>query len=379
MQSTYSLAYPPVIIFGEGTLPTLSQHLPASSKVLLVVGTHFHGCGACDTLLASLSGREVALKIGVSHEAPLDAVEEVIERGRSHKASCVVAVGGGSVIDAAKAAAAIIPNTGTLEEYFHGRRELTCESLFFAAAPTTSGTGTEFTRNAVLLEPASKIKKSIRHEWLLPRVALIDPQLSYSCPREVMVFSALDALVQAVESYLSKNTNAASQALALSAVVKIVGSVRTAFTNASATASRYVLSEASMLSGMAFSQSGLGAVHALAHPIGARYFLPHGYVCAVLLPHILKVNLPSRMRELSTLSRACGGGNAPEEFIAIVERLLENLDIPRDFRSHGMTEQDRCFVVANCRSNSMRTNPKQMSDSEVGSLLGKLFRIDPPI
>ena len=278
------------------------------------------------------------------------------------------AVGGGSVIDAAKAAAGVIPCKGSISDYFHGRRDLTDRSLPLIAAPTTSGTGTELTRNAVLLEPETKIKKSIRHDSLIPRVALIDPCLTYSCPRDVMTRSGLDAFVQAVESYISKNANNTTKALALKAAGMVASNLPVAFRDADDKGSRTALAEASMLSGMAFSQSGLGAVHALAHPIGALLDLDHGLACAILLPHILRINAPCCGAEYAELGAACGGG----EFVAIVKKLNASLAIPATLNGKASSDKARKFVIANCRGGSMRTNPRDLTDSEVDDLLRSL-------
>ena len=304
-------------------------------------------------------------------EPPLNNVDELIELGRKEAVNAVIAMGGGSTIDAAKATAAIIPKKGHTADYFFGEKEITCKGLFFAALPTTAGTGAEITNNAVLTDKKGKVKKSIRHASMVADVAIIDPQLTLSMPPSITAASGLDALTQAIESFTSASANAVSKALAKSAVVKIMNSLLPAYQNGNNTAYREIMAEGSLLSAMAFSQSGLGAIHGLAHPIGSLLGLAHGLTCSILLAPVMEWNAPVCKEMYQELAEVCGFVNQ-NEFMAKICELRKNMQVPSGFSELGLHESHFPFIVANCRSKSMRCNPREMSDAEVVEFLNAL-------
>ena len=374
MSEEYVISYPRRVVFGVGALAQLPAALPAGARrVLLVAGGHFLRSPEAAKLTSALAGRLLATVSDIPAEPPLAAVDKVLELGRAGKADAVVAVGGGSVIDVAKTAAALIPLPGMTADYFHGRLAVSGPGLFCAAAPTTAGTGAEITRNAVLVEPETKIKKSIKHDALLPAVALVDPALTLSCPRDQTVHSGLDAFVQAVESYLSLQANAVSRSLALGAVGLLFNHLQTAAREPDDLAARTKVAEGSLLSAMSFSQCGLGAVHGLAHPVGALLGVPHGLACAILLLPVLKWNLRKKQEDYAALAKACGGAT-PDDFINAAKDLLRALQIPAGFSGMGLAKEHFPFVIQNSRSGSMANNPRPMSDQDIEDLLAPLAR-----
>jgi alcohol dehydrogenase class IV len=306
----------------------------------------------------------------------LGTVDTLVRLARGVAAEAIVGVGGGSVIDAAKAAAVLAPLEGSVTEYFRGESEITAPGLPYVAMPTTAGTGAEITRNAVLTDPEAGVKRSLRSPHMVPAAALIDPELTTTMPPALTAHSGLDALTQAVESYTSLRSNAVSRPLAIEAIQRLFSALPAAYRDGSHREARTTVAEGSLLSAMAFSQSGLGAVHGLAHPIGHILNLPHGLTCAVLLPHILRWNEPACHRELEALAAAIGGRSA-EDFIEAVTQLCHTLGIPSTFAELGLDKQHVAPIVANCRSGSMAANPKPMSDEDVRELLGRLRRPEP--
>jgi len=371
----YSLILPRRILFGEHVSEKLCAELPANAaRVLIVAGNHAASDGTAEHFASLIreSGRECHIISGISAEPPLEDVDRVIEAGRAMRAPAVVSVGGGSVIDTAKAAAAIIPLDGSCTDYFSGAKTIPGKGAFFAALPTTAGTGAEMTKNSVLTEKATKVKKSLRSPFMTADAALVDPVLTYSCPKSLTAASGLDAFVQAAEGYINPAAGACSKSLALTALHKIFFSLRTAYAEPENAAARSDMAEGSMLAGMAFAPCGLGAVHGLAHPAGSLLHIPHGISCAVLMPYVFEYNLPAAGELYADLAKAIGL-NTAAEFVDAAKRLAQDLNVPETFRDYGLTREHFAFILKNCRSASMKSNPRFMPDDDVLALLEKLL------
>ena len=366
---SYTVHYPAEIAFGVGVSSALGEKLAGHRKVLLVAGTHFTRTAEFEKLLDSLKNFEVRLESGIHAEPPLEDVDRVTESGRGFRADAVVAVGGGSVIDCAKAAAALIPLSGSCAEYFSGVKSIPGKGIFFAALPTTSGTGAEITNNSVLTDPATKIKKSLRHPAMIANLALADPLLTVSCPPSLTAASGLDAFVQAFESYTSPKATAVSQALSCGALIKLAGNLEAVCLNGSDLAARTEMAEGSLMSAMAFSQTGLGAIHGLAHPIGSLLGVPHGKACAALIPAVVEWNLPLCEKQYGEIARQCGFGTSAGDFLSLCLELCRKTGVKPGFREYGLNESHFDFIVKNCRSASMKLNPRPMDDDDVRKML----------
>lgn len=357
MSSSYT--FPGNIRFGEGEFRTLPGSLPSGARPFLVMGKHFSMTAEGGELLALLEPFHPVVRIGIPAEPPLHCVDELISLGRAEQVNCVIAVGGGSVIDAAKAAAALIPAEGMVGDYFSGSRTIPGKGLFFAALPTTAGTGAESTNNSVLTDPETQIKKSLRHPQMKADLAIVDPMLTWSCPASLTAASGLDAFVQAFEGYTNPKASAFTRALSGEAAKMILSNLRVAC--AGDRAARNAMAEGSMLSGIAFSQTGLGAVHGFAHPIGSLLHVPHGVACAVLMIPVMRWNQPVCGDRYQELAKICG----VSDFIEAADSLARSLEIPADFKEYGLKKEHFPFIVKNCRSASMATNPRPFTDAEV--------------
>jgi len=369
--AAWTLRYPPEIRFGPGAIEALPGILPPERRRILLVT----GRSASGTLLPRLerllSGREVAIHCGVRPDPPLAEVAAIAEAGRGHGADAVVAVGGGSVIDAAKLAAAVIAAEGRAEDYYQGRRDLPPRRLFLAAAPTTAGSGAEITPNAVLVDPASGNKRSLRHPALIPDVALVDPALTLSAPPDLTAASGLDALTQAIESCTTPATNAFTRPHGVAGAALLFRHLEAAWRDGSDLAARTRVAEGSLLAALSFAQTGLGAVHGLAHPLGALLGLPHGLTCAVLLPPILAWNAPACADAYGEIAAACGHPDVPA-WIDAVRGLARRLGIPSSLAAAGLRPEHFAFVLRHCRSGSMKANPRPLADADVLALLRTL-------
>jgi len=369
----YSIKYPTNIIFGTDSYKRLSDYLPKNQRTMIVSGKSAITNGVAELIFSALKNYEVVNACGMAIPEPdLNCVDALIQKGRKEKISTVIGVGGGSAIDAAKAAAALIPEQGEISDYFSGRRNIENKGLFFAALPTTAGTGAEITNNSVLTDPILKIKKSLRHPSMIADLAIIDPKLTISVPPATTAFSGLDALTQAIESFVSKNANNLTKSLALKAVELLFFNLKEVVANGKNSQARERMAEGSMLSALAFSQSGLGAVHAFAHPIGSLKHIAHGKICAILLPHIIKFNSDACSEEFKQLSQICGLRSI-DEFINAIKKMNDLFNIPEDLSSFELSEKDISFVIKNSKSKSFDCNPKSITDNEVKNLILNLM------
>lgn len=301
------------------------------------------------------------------------------------QAGAIVSFGGGSAIDAGKAIAAMTTNEGDVVDYLEiiGRgRTLSRPAAPFIAIPTTAGTGAEVTRNAVLASPEHKLKVSLRSPLLLPRVALIDPELAYDLPPAITASTGLDALTQLIEPYVSSRANPLTDALCVEGLRRAGRSLRAAFENGRDPLAREDMSLVSLFGGLALANAGLGVVHGLAGPIGGRFAAPHGAVCAALLVHGMEMNLRA-LRKRRAMSEALArydeiarlliGDRLATAYHGAdwLRRLVLDLRLPR-LGSYGITPKDFPELVANAaNTSSLKTNPIELTAEELTEVLVK--------
>jgi len=305
------------------------------------------------------------------------------ELARTNRCDLVVAIGGGSAIDAGKAIAALTTNPGDPLEYLEviGKgRSLDRACLPFIAVPTTAGSGAEVTRNAVLASPESGVKVSLRSPLMLPRVALVDPELARDLPPLVTATTGLDALAQLIEPYLSHRSTPFTDPLCLDGIARIARALPVAVRDGADVGAREDMAFASLLGGMALANAALGAVHGFAGPIGGRFPAPHGAVCAALLSHVVRANLVALTEREPTspllarfdqVGRTLTGRARAGAMDGVdrLESLRQELHIP-PLGAYGVTEADVPTLVAQARlSSSMRGNPIELTDSEMSDIL----------
>jgi len=369
------LAYPKRIVCEWGARKRLDEifkemDIDEKPKYLLVTGR---------SIRYDIVKNELTEKIGepiihfnrVTPEPCIDDLETLIKILRERKPELILAVGGGSVIDVAKACAAIAPAKGACKDYFYAKRQIKKQGITLVAMPTTAGTGAEITKNSVILDPKTKLKQSIRHRFMIPAVAICDPELTVSMPRNLTIDTGLDAMTQAIEAYLTKSANHLTRALAMKAVQLILTNLPIVVENPNDRMARIAMCEGSLLSAMSFSQSGLGAVHGLAHPIGALLNVPHGRCCAILLPHVMAFNAPACSRRLNELAGATQLNDA-DDFTQCITELCSKLGVQHNFMDFGLKKEHFHFIVKNCRSNSMSGNPVYPTDEDIVEILEKL-------
>jgi alcohol dehydrogenase class IV len=295
----------------------------------------------------------------------------------------VLCIGGGSVSDAGKAIAAMMTNEGKLLDYLEiiGRGQaLQKRSAAFIAIPTTAGTGAEVTRNAVLASPEHQVKVSLRSPLMLPRVAIVDPELTYDLPPALTATTGLDALTQLIEPYVCQRANPMTDGFCVEGIPRAARSLREAVFNGQNKSAREDMAVASLLGGLALANAGLGAVHGFAGPIGGMFPAPHGAVCAVLLPHVMAANLqalrerdaknPALSRYAKVAALLTGKPDAPADAgVEWVHKLVADLPIPK-LGTYGIREEHiPDIVVKAANASSMKANPIVLTPDELTQTL----------
>jgi alcohol dehydrogenase class IV len=321
----------------------------------------------------------------VTGEPTIDVARVATAGAREHGADVVVAIGGGSVIDLAKAVAMLLGNGGDPLDYLEvvGRGgQITRPAVPCVAVPTTAGTGAEVTHNAVLASPEHRLKASLRSPLMVPRVALVDPLLALGCPPLVTSASGLDALTQCLEPFVSVRANPLTDGLAREGLRQAALGLRRVYADGSDIEARSAMALCSLLGGMALANAKLGAVHGFAGVIGGMADIPHGLACAALLVPVVEANvraLRSRRPSSPALARyeevarlLTGREDAAiEDGLAWIRETVTLLDVPR-LRVLGLRSEDSAEVVAKAaKANSMQGNPVALSDDELHAVLAQ--------
>ena len=372
MTQVHSFSTVPRIFFGPGARKRLGEEVARlGTRPLLIASRTPFERGDLESLLKDLHRRSEIVEVmaGPPGEPELAYVERALLRCREPECDVVVGVGGGSVLDAAKAVAALIQDFDPVRDIFY-RGTVSQPGIPCVAVPTTAGTGSEVTPNSVLIDPDKKIKQSIRGEPFLPRVVVNDPELTIGIPRHVKVWSGADALTQAIESFTSLGANEITNALALRAFTLIARSLADVVEGPEdAIAAHTDMAYGSMLAGMALANARLGAVHGMAHSVGARYAIPHGICCAVLLPHVMEFNKSVAAEKYSQLSEIVG-----QPVIAWVSEIFERIGIPTTFANYATKSADiKTIAQESLPSGSLKANPRKASNKDLARILGKVI------
>jgi alcohol dehydrogenase class IV len=387
----FSVTGLPQIIFGDGTRSRLSQLAREfGTRALIMTGVRsFIESEAWQALRRDLQSAGVDFEHAVVSGEPSPAlVDEIASGFRKSGIDVVIGIGGGSVLDAAKAVAGLLRTGNSVMDFLEGvGPELPYggPEAPFIAVPTTAGTGSEATKNAVLSRQGEGgYKKSFRHDRLVANYAVVDPELLASCPRPLIAANGMDAFTQLLESYVSIRANPFTDALAMSGIRAVRDSLLGWYNSEGDVAGyRANMAYGALLSGITLAQAGLGSVHGLAAPLGAFFPIPHGVVCGTLVAECTRVNiemLRAEQPESPALWRYAHVGkvlagdmrlselDSLETLVEALEDWTRKLNLPR-LSAYGMTEADIPRVVANCRGNSMKTNPIVLPDGTVAEIL----------
>jgi alcohol dehydrogenase class IV len=334
--------------------------------------------------LDQLRSRGIACEVfHVTGEPTADMAQAAIAAARHAQSQAVVAIGGGSVIDAGKVVAAMLTNQGVLLDYLEvvgAGRPLLHEPVPYIAVPTTAGTGAEVTRNAVLCVPEHRVKVSMRSPLLLPRLALVDPLLTHSMPPDLTASTSLDALTQLIEPFVSNKANPLTDGVCREGLQRVARSLRRAFRDGSDAQAREDMALASLFSGLALANAALGAVHGFAGPLGGMTDAPHGVICGKLLPHVIEANVRAlqdrasnspalaRFDEIARILTGENTSRAPDA-ISWIQGLCAEFGLP-GLRKYGLSQEDLPALAAQAKkASSMKGNPIELRVEELIEVL----------
>ncbi len=358
---------PPQTIMGAGKINRfLADAMDYGSRGVLVHGKSMKDSGVLDKVLNGAS-KEMTLEswTHAGGEPTLAHLNDLLDFCRERNVQWVAAVGGGSVIDIAKAAAGLLEARGNLVEY-HDGAAFPGSRIPFLAAPSTAGTGSECTMVSVLTNSDVGVKKSIRHPSFMARLVVLDPDLLNSCPPSVIAASGLDAFTQAVEAYISKNASWFSDWAALRAVSLISRSLEAVFKGERGAVQQDLMT-GSYLAGIALGNARLGIVHGLAHPLGARYGVPHGLACAICLPHAVRFNKQAMGGKYVALSQ-----EVEMDLQERIQSLMNMFKLASPFTGKSIEDRD-AIVKETLMSGSTKANPRPVMAADVESLLDLIF------
>lgn len=373
------------IITGVGSLSRIADEVKGlgATKILVVTDPVLLRTGLVDRVQKALAptGLEVGIFDQVEPEPRLQIVELCIQTIKDGGYDLLVAVGGGSSMDVAKSASILAINPGSITDYI-GVNLVPKPGIPVIAIPTTAGTGSEVTPIAILSDTEEQLKKGVVSPYLLPKVAIVDPELTLTMPPHITAATGMDALTHAVEAYISVNATTITDILALEAIRLISRNLRTAVANGSDLEARSNMLMASLLAGISFANAGVGAVHALAYPLGAQFHTPHGVSNTVLLPYVMEWNMLGAMSRFKTMALAMGekvedlsDRAAADKFIESIKQLAGDIKVPLHLRELGVPAEalpgmaEGAIKVTRLLAN----NPRKLSVDDIRQIYERAY------
>lgn len=388
----YELWIPRQVLFGWGRRSEVGPRAAdLGQRVFIICGSRsLRSAGVLDPIEAGL--RQAGLTVfdlgTISREPEVEDVDAMVRRlrelGGGMPGDLVLAIGGGAALDLGKAVSALAtnPHSDTVLDFLEGvgrGLQITQRPLPLIAMPTTSGTGSEATKNAVISSPSGKFKKSLRSDWMIPAVALIDPELSVTCPRNTTAWSGMDTMTQLIESLITPKSTPITRALCWEGLRAAIPWLKRACDEPDCRPAREAMSHAAFLSGVTLANAGLGMAHGIAAALGVHCNVPHGLACATLLPTALRVNrstCEATLAEMVPLFNTHTGATpvATAEFtIEAIAQLGRDLGVPERLRDLGVRQDQLAELVPASRGNSMSGNPRPLSDAEIRDILEALW------
>lgn len=390
MTSVHQLLLPKRILYGKGCFAEVGKEAKAlGRKALLISDPVMEKVGnvaLCEEHLKKES-LPYAKYLGVDSEPTDRHVTEALAVCREEGCDVLIAVGGGSCIDTAKAVAVMMTNEGSIGDYVGNKKMFQESPLPLIAVPTTAGTGSEVTKVTVIIDTKTEVKMMISQPQLLPAVAIVDPLLTVTCPPNVTAATGVDALCHGIEAYISRRAHPVTDVLALSAIENILGNLRRAYTNGDDIEAREKMAYGSMLAGAAFSNASVTLVHGMSRPIGALFHVPHGVSNAMLLPGVLEFTKDSAIERLAVIGkrvypelRALDDREAAEGLIREIKRLCRDLNIP-NMKTWGIDKSRFDQSVAKMATDALASgspgnNPRVPSHEEIVQLYHVCYDYD---
>lgn len=377
----YQVMVPQTIRFGVGSLETLGDEARklGAKRALVITDPGVYKAGLVDPVSERLSKAGLSLEVFSESEPEptLPKLNATAKELRKNSFDLLVGVGGGSSMDTAKGLSVLLAHGGEGQDYI-GVDKVSGPGIDTFMIPTTAGTGSEVTNIAIFGDPDKGLKLGIVSPYILARLALVDPTLTYGCPPAVTAASGIDALVHAIECYTSIKANNFTDALALEAMRLIVDSLRTAVHNGSDEEARNHMSEGALLAGIGFGNAGVAAVHALAYPLGSRFHVSHGVANGLLLPYVMLCNLPANLPKYAVVAQMLGEKEEglslreqAERGVEAVKDLVADIGIPLHLRDLGVPEEalKGMSVATMDVTRLLANNPKKLTLNDVRSIL----------
>ena len=386
----FQFARLPLIFFGCGKrsdLPHLIRRF--GTKIILVTrGSSFLKTNEGKNLVTALDEKCItSLHVVIETEPSPEIIDDIVRRSAGFNPEAVVAIGGGSIMDTGKAISAMIPVKGHIVDYLEGvgTKEHPGNKIPFIAVPTTSGTGSEATKNAVISRIGKDgFKKSLRHDNFVPDIALVDPEMTLSCPEGLTAASGMDCFTQLTEAYLSVKSNEYTEALAMEGLKAVKASLLRSFTDGSDIEARTGMSFAALTSGICLANAGLGAVHGFASSIGGMFNIPHGIICGTLMAAANEVTVrklrkttgnENALRKYARLGKIfvddelTDDDNYIDGFISYLNEMTKRLNLP-GLKSSGVEEAALGKI---CASTECKNNPVKLDENDLLEIISKRF------
>lgn len=380
----------PLILFGMDTIQQLGQQAKklGAGRTLLVTGPHVKEAGVLDKALSSLKAESIDVEVNVqgrdTPEPATSVAEDTAEVARKGKFEVIIGLGGGSILDVAKMASALVTNPGKTKDYF-GPEKVPKRGKPTIIIPTTSGTGAEVTQHAIFLDREVNVKKAVASSALLPNVAIIDPMLTVSCPPSVTASSGLDAFIHSAEPFLSKNANPITDAIALDAISIITRWLGPAFADGKDLEARYYMALGSLMSGMVLSNAGTSLVHAMAYPVGGEHHTPHGVSLSVLMLACFDYIAVAKESKMALLAEAMGEpikGLAPRkvasQVLDAIRHLIKSVNLPASLADLNIdrkkTNVHQWAIEAHREQRLLTRSPRILSVEDIEIIYENAFK-----
>ncbi|MEG9295436.1 iron-containing alcohol dehydrogenase [Mangrovibacillus sp. Mu-81] len=371
--STFKIANK--LITGKGAteaIPKEIQRLEIKNP-LIVTDEILQKAGVVDQITPFLKGLTCGIFTGVKPEPEFSVVHDCTNMFKEGAHDGLIAIGGGSAIDIAKSVSAFAGFDGKLTDLV-GTDLVPKKGAPIIALPTTAGTGSEVTNISILSDKEAQLKKGIVSDYLLPDVAIVAPEMTLTMPPSVTAASGVDALVHAIEAYISVYASPITDALAIYAIKMIAENLPKAYASPSHLEARENMATASLMAGMAFGNAGVGAVHALAYPLGGRYHIPHGVSNALLLPYVMEWNKIACMKRFRDIGLALGekvshlsDADAADQTVHAMKRLCSSVNIPSGLRAFSIPESDIPEMAGDASKieRLLNNNPRKLTQEEI--------------
>lgn len=378
----------PSLFFGMDTINQIGQQAKSlgASRVLIVTGPRIQEAGIVEKAMSFLKAESLTVEVNVQErdtpEPATSIVEETAEIARQGDFDVIVGLGGGSILDVAKMASALMTNPGKTKDYF-GKEKVPRRGKPTIIVPTTSGTGAEMTKHAIFLDRESNVKKAVASTNLLPDVAIVDPMLAVSCPPHVTASAGIDAFLHAAEPFLSKLANHITDIIALEAIRITTRWLGPAFADGQDLEARYYMSLGSVMSGMVLNNSGTSLVHAMAYPVGGEYHTPHGVTLSALLLACFQYIAVAKQEKMVLLAEAMGEPvdglpprQAAEHALDAIRHLIRGVGLPDSLGGLNIKDTSKIptwSVEAHREQRLLSRSPRKLSVEDIERIYENAF------